>query len=126
MGWLGDKIGRRRMAGIGFAASSIIFLFYLTSKTQTQLLLVSLIVSTGLSATSLLLAIIPEITPPEFYGTAAGIYGSFEDLGSIVGPLVFGFVWITFSPSLIFAVGSLATLICALLVLAIKPKRARN
>ena len=126
VGWLSDKFGRRRMVGIGFTSSSVILLFYLVTKTPSQLLLVSVIVSLGLSATTLLLALIPEVTPNTLCGTAVGAYGSFEDLGIIIGPLVFGFVWSTFSPVLIFAVGSLAQLISAIFVLTIKPHRTEG
>jgi predicted MFS family arabinose efflux permease len=72
------------------------------------------------------LALIPEVTPNTLYGSAVGMYGSFEDLGVIIGPLVYGFVWSNFSPVLIFAVGSLAQLVSAILIFAVKPQRARS
>jgi len=123
VGWLSDKFGRRRVVEIGFALSSMMFLLYFASKTQLQILLVSVMISAVLSAGSVLLALIPEVASNTMYGSAVGVYGSFEDLGSLIGPLIFGFVWTTFNPSLIFAVGSLAQLVSALLVLAIKTER---
>jgi hypothetical protein len=54
------------------------------------------------------------------------MYGSFEDLGFIIGPLVLGFVWNTFSPVSIFLVGSFALFASALLVLKIKPEEAES
>lgn len=125
-GWLSHKFGRKRMVSIGFVSSSVIFLFYLVTRTQSQLLFVSVFVSLGLSASSLLLALISDVTPNTLYGTTVGIYGSFEDLGTIFGPLVFGFVWITFAPALIFAIGSLVSLATAILVLAIKPEHTKD
>lgn len=102
------------------------FLFYLVTGTQDQLFLVSVFVSLGLAALSLLLAIIPEVTVDKFHGTAIGMYGSFEDLGFIIGPLVLGFVWNTFSPVSIFLVASLAQFVSALFVLKIKPEQTEN
>lgn len=125
-GWLSDKFGRRRVAGVGLLSSSVMFLFYLVAGTQDQLFLVSVLVSLGLAALSLLLAVIPEITFDKSHGTAIGMYGSFEDLGFIIGPLVLGFVWNTFSPVSIFLVGSSALFASALLVLKIKPEATES
>jgi hypothetical protein len=44
-------------------------------------------------------------------------------LGTIIGPIIFGFVWSAFSPVLIFIVGSIVQLVSALLILGIRPKR---
>jgi MFS family permease len=126
LGWLSDRFGRRRVAGIGLVSSSVMFLFYFVAKTQPQLFLVSVMVSLMLAAGSLLLALIPKVTSNTIYGAAVGIYGSFEDLGFLIGPLIFGFVWSTFSPVLIFAVASLAQLVSAILVLAIKSEHGQN
>ncbi len=126
LGWLSDRFGRRRVAGIGLVSSSVMFLFYFVAKTQPQLFLVSVMVSLMLAADSLLLALVPKVTSNTIYGAAVGIYGSFEDLGFLIGPLIFGFVWSTFNPVLIFAVASLAQLVSAILVLAIKSDHGQN
>ena len=126
LGWLSDRFGRRRVAGIGLVSSSVMLLFYFVAKTQPQLFLVSVMVSLMLAADSLLLALIPKVTSNTIYGAAVGIYGSFEDLGFLIGPLIFGFVWSTFNPVLIFAVASLAQLVSAILVLAIKSEHGQN
>jgi DHA1 family multidrug resistance protein-like MFS transporter len=126
LGWLSDRFGTRRVTGIGLATSSVMFLFYFVAKTQPQLFLVSVMVSLMLAADSLLLALVPKVTSNTIYGAAVGIYGSFEDLGFLIGPLIFGFVWSAFNPVLIFAVASLAQLVSAILVLAIKSEQGHN
>jgi MFS family permease len=120
LGWLADRFGKRRVAGIGLALSALMFLFYFVAKTQPQLFIVSVMVSLMLAANSLLLALVPKVTSNTLYGAAVGIYGSFEDLGLLVGPLIFGFVWSTFSPVSTFAVAALAQLVGAILIFAIK------
>jgi MFS family permease len=125
IGWFADKYGRRRVAIVGFTVSAIIFLSFLLVRTPSQLLLFSCIVSIGISGSSLLLlGVIPEVTADNFYGTAVGVYGAFEDLGGIFGPLLFGLVWAVLSPVAIFIVGSVVQVVGALLVFAIKPQRS--
>ena len=127
IGSLADRFGRRRTAVIGFIFSSIIFLFFLVAKTPGLLFLVSAVASLGISGSSLLLlGLLPELTSDTFYGTAVGVYGTFEDLGGIFGPLVIGVVWSVSSPVLIFAVGCVAQLMGAILILAAKPHRSSS
>ena len=124
LGWLADKFGRRRAATSGFLLSSAGFIVYLFARTSTQLLLVSILVSVGLAASSLLLALVPEVAPETLYGTAVGLYGSFEDLGVIIGPLLYGLVWSTYGPFSIFVASALTQVVGAILVLAIRGKHS--
>jgi MFS family permease len=122
LGWLSDKFGRKRTALLGLILSSCLFLLYFFAGTSYQLLMVSIAVGVGLSGASLLLAMIPDVAPSTMYGTAVGIYGSFEDLGIIIGPLVFGFVWSAYGPVFIFAASAITQILGALLVFAIEQK----
>ena len=122
LGWLSDRFGRKRTAVAVFTLSSFTFLLYLLASTSYQVLLVSIVAGVSLSGTSLLLAMIPDVTPSTMYGAAVGIYGSFEDMGIIIGPLVYGFVWSTTSPVYIFAASAVAQILAAVLVLPIKRK----
>jgi MFS family permease len=65
------------------------------------------------------LTIVPEVAPSNKYGTVVGIFGSFEDAGTIVGPIVFGFIWSAFSPALIFAAASITQILGAFLIILI-------
>jgi MFS family permease len=124
VGWLSDRFGRKRTTVIGLLAISALFLLYFFASTSYQILAVSIAIGIGFSATSLLLAMIPDITPSAMQGTTIGIYGSFEDLGVIGAPLLFGFVWSVFGPVYIFAAASITQLIGALLVYGIEQHEA--
>jgi DHA1 family multidrug resistance protein-like MFS transporter len=125
LGWLSDRFGRKRTAVVGFTLSSCAFLLYFLAGTSFQVFLVSIAVGIGLSGMSLLLAMIPDVTPSTMYGTAIGIYGSFEDLGIIIGPLVYGFVWSATGPVYIFAASAIAQIMAAALVFAIEQKQPK-
>ena len=122
VGWCADRFGRRRTAGLGLLASSCLFLLYFIAGTPSQFLFVSIAIGLGLSATSLLLAMIPDVTPRAMHGTAIGIYGSFEDLGVGAGPLIFGFVWTIFAPVYIFGATSITLLLAAILMYTVNEK----
>ncbi len=123
LGWFSDRFGRKPMAIIGFLLCSGSFLLYLLANTAYQIFLVSIAAGLGLSATSLLLAIVPDVTPKRMYGTVVGIYGSCEDLGIIMGPLVYGLVWSAIGPVYIFVASSVTQVLSAALVFAIKQER---
>jgi MFS family permease len=125
LGWLSDRFGRKRTAIVGFTLSSCTFLLYFLAGTSFQVLLVSIAVGVGLSGTSLLLAMISDVTPSTMYGTAIGIYGSFEDLGIMIGPLVYGFVWSATGPVYIFAASAIAQILAAALVFAIEQNQPK-
>lgn len=123
LGWLSDRFGRKRTAVAVFTLSSFAFLLYFLANTSYEVLLVSIVVGVSLSGTSLLLAMIPDVMPSTMYGAAVGIYGSFEDMGVIIGPLVYGFVWSTTGPAYIFAASAVAQILAAVLVVPIKRKQ---
>jgi len=126
LGWLSDRFGRKPMIIVGFLLCSGSFLLYLLANTAYQIFLVSIAAGLGLSATSLLLAIVPDVTPKRMYGTVVGIYGSCEDLGIIMGPLVYGLVWSAIGPTYIFVASAVTQVLSAALVFAIKQKDSSN
>jgi MFS family permease len=125
LGWASDRFGRKPMVIVGFLLSSGSFLFYLLTNTTFHVFLVSVSAGLGLSASLLLLSLVPEVTPKKMYGTVMGIYGSCEDLGTIIGPLIYGLVWSAIGPVYIFIASSITQILAAALVFAIKQQRSK-
>jgi MFS family permease len=71
----------------------------------------------------LITAVISEYTPREHMGMSMGILGSFEDIGMVAGPALYGFVWAAYSPRHIFIVSGVAQLVGALLLFTIKHEK---
>jgi len=126
LGWVSDRFGRKLMAIIGFLLCSGSFLLYLLANAALQVFLVSIAVGLGLSASLLLLSLVPDVTSKRMYGTVVGIYGSCEDLGIIMGPLVYGLVWSAIGPVYIFVASSITQILAAVLVLAIRQRSNRS
>ena len=117
LGLLSDRLGKVRTLLMGFALASSILLLCSLAKTSFQLILASIILFVALSASYLLLAMVPDVAPNTLYGTAVGVYGSFEDFGVATGPLVLGLVWSSFGPVFIFAATTITQVLAAMLVL---------
>ena len=49
-----------------------------------------------------ILALLTDLVGSEVYGSVMGIYGTFEDLGGAIAPLLYGFVWSFYGPVSIF------------------------
>jgi predicted MFS family arabinose efflux permease len=95
----------------------------LFAGTASELFAISIAVGVGLSVYTLLLAMVPSVAPNTMYGTVVGVYGSCEDLGVIIGPIVFGFVWSAYGAVFIFVASAIAQLISGFLIFAIHHAR---
>lgn len=121
-GRFSDRVGRKHIISTTLFLSSIMFLCYSLVKTPSQLLLVSIAVSMFTIQSPLLLAMLSEFTPRRLSGLSMGIYGSFEDLGLMVGPPIYGLIWSIYSPLSIFICSAGIQLFNALLIILIKEK----
>ena len=103
-----DRWGPSRSAPLGFLLLVVGALGVLASTSYAEMVAATAVFAVGaggLSASLLPLALGP--IPPSAQGTAIGVFGSFEDLGLLVGPLVIGTVYSGFGPRAIFPVVAL-------------------
>lgn len=120
LGRVSDRLGQRRLMGAGLAAVAIMQFSFTRVTTPLELSLVTLALSASMAVMTLGVTMLSKAVPRELSGMAMGVYGSCEDLGFIIGPILYGFVWNAFSPSLIFLVGTGATVVALLLLLMIR------
>jgi predicted MFS family arabinose efflux permease len=120
LGRVSDRLGQRRLMGMGLTAVAVMQLSFTRVTTPLQLSLVTLALSASMAVITLGVTMLSKAVPRELSGMAMGIYGSCEDLGFIIGPILYGLVWDAFSPSLIFMVGAGATVVALLLLMMIR------
>ena len=119
-----DRRGALRAAPVGFLLLGTGAVATWLSSTYAEMTVATLVIATGagwLSVTLLPMAL--SRIAPEDQGTAVGVFGSFEDLGLILGPLLLGAVYSAFGPRDLFPVA--AALALAALVVALAARASR-
>jgi len=124
LGRASDKFGRSLTTAIGMTISAVAYLSYMRVTSLPQMLLATMGGAVGFSlAGPALLALLTDITSPEEYGTAMGIYGVFEDVGVMTGPLLYGFVWKSQGLTSIFYVSATLEALGVILTLMLRQRK---
>lgn len=100
-----DRWGAARSAPIGFLLLAVGALGTGLSATYVEMTLATMVLATGAGwlAVSLLPLALSRVRPAD-QGTAVGVFGSFEDLGLIVGPILLGLIYSSLGPWYLFPV----------------------
>ncbi len=108
LGSMIDRWGAARSAPVGFLLLSAGAFGTLVSVTYGEMILATVILATGAGWLSVnLLPLALSRIPRGDQGTAVGVFGSFEDLGLILGPLLLGGLYAGFGPRDTFLVTAL-------------------
>jgi MFS family permease len=115
-GAVADRHGRRLLliASLAAYAISVVALGYATTVLSFTLLLVVLGVASGAGSTAPT-AILADVTPKDFSGTAVGAFRFFGDLGFVLGPAVAGWAATAFGFSAAFALSAVPLLVAFVL-----------
>jgi MFS family permease len=118
LGNLSDKMSRKQVILIALIFMSASFVSYSFVTKLVHLILVIIINAIGYSLLlPSLLAFLTELVPKDIIGSMMGIFGSCEDLGIMIGPLIFSFIWSTSGP--IYAFHTITVLLFFGVILAI-------
>jgi MFS transporter, DHA1 family, tetracycline resistance protein len=102
-----DRWGVHRAAPIGFLLLAVGALATWASSSYVEMTVATLLLATGAGwLTVTLLPMGLSRILPEHQGTAVGVFGSFEDLGLILGPLLLGVVYSALGPRDLFPVAA--------------------
>jgi len=111
-----DRFGPRRTVPVGFLLLTLGAVGTLFSASYTEMVGATIVFAIGtgwLSAS--LLPLVLEPVPLPLQGTAIGVFGSFEDLGLLVGPVLISSVYTVYGVRSMFLVVAGVTLAGALL-----------
>ena len=120
VGRLSDRISVKKMLSILLGTSCLLLLTYLYASTPLHLTIITVLVIFSFSSQSVSLIMLSKLADREKLGMTMGLYGSFEDLGLIVGPLLFGVVWDVLGPKSLFPVSAVALLLAIISLSMVK------
>jgi MFS family permease len=118
-GWLSDRYGRVSVVLSCFILSTAAMFAISLASSPMHLTLVLMVFTMCFSPiTPLLLAMLTDATPRGLLGTSMGIYSTFENLGIVFAPPIYGLIWSSYAPSAIFVFGAMTQILGILLLLA--------
>lgn len=102
-GILVNRAGKKRTITVGFALLLLSAVAFSLTTNISQLFLSTLLSSFGFSLVApSLLALLVSSVPKNVLGGSIGIYGSVENVGVTLAPLLFAFIWSLWGPQYAF------------------------
>jgi len=93
-GGLSDRVGRKKIIVLGMLLQAFSFLLLPISSSTMLLVLTAIILGVGIAAINpAMMALLTEKIPISKQGLALGVYGSGEDVGIWIGPLIVGYIY---------------------------------
>jgi len=126
MGALSDRISVKQLLMSLLAASGVLFLLIQFAITPLHITLLTIGLIISYSSPSISLIMCSKLASKEKLGITMGIYGSFEDLGLIIGPLIFGYVWETLGAQHIYLLTAASALLAIFILLITNIKQNNN
>ncbi|MDE3111319.1 MAG: MFS transporter [Chloroflexota bacterium] len=122
-GRLADAFGRKPILLLGLVLITATVLLTASDRMQGTLAIAGLFVLVGLGQAAFnpaRTALLSDIAPLRRQGLVIGLYGSAEDMGLLIGPLVAGFLWEGSGPAIAFAAlgasGALALMVAVVAI----------
>jgi MFS family permease len=124
-GDLSDRVGRRTLIALGWIVYAMVYAAFGAFREPAIVVLAFLVYGVYFGLTEgVEKAWVADLTPPEFRGTAFGVYNAALGLGTLAASLLFGAIWTRVSPRAAFHTGAaLAGLATALLLTVGQSKR---
>lgn len=111
-----DRYGRKKFITIGTFIFGITFGLLTVAQNFSHIVFIMILNSVGVALfRPTILSHISDITPPSEQAKIMGFYGTLEDIGVMIGPMIGGFVWDNFGPEKTFYVCMGALLLASLI-----------
>lgn len=124
-GW-SDRIGRRRVIGLGWIVYALVYIGFAMSTTLASLLVWFLLYGIYFGcAEGTEKALVADLTPATARGTAFGVYTAVQGIGALFASLLFGLLWTLVGPRVAFATGATIALLATAALFTVVPEPAR-
>jgi MFS family permease len=116
-GELSDRLGRRRLIGLGWVVYAMVYLGFAWVDTAGAAIAIFLSYGIFFGLTEgVEKAWVADLTPSGRRGTAFGIYNGLLGVGSLVASVLFGYLWTRVSPQAAFTTGAALALLATSLL----------
>jgi MFS family permease len=124
-GLLVNRVGKKRTVAVGFVFLLLSAVAFSLTTDLFQLFVSTLLSSLGFSLVApSLLALLVSSVPKNVLGGSIGIYGSVENLGITLAPLLFAFIWSLWGPQYAFIVCAIVQAVAVIFALTLeRPKK---
>ncbi len=121
LGRLADKKDKHKLILLSLILAGISITGMAASKDYFMLLINLIVYSFSFSMFMPAgMALLSESVPSHRQGIAMGVYGSFEDVGAMIGPAIGGFLWASWGPKSPFLAAGLISVVGAILLVMAK------
>lgn len=121
-----NRVGKKRTIVVGFAFLLLSAVAFSLTTNLLQLFVSTLLSSLGFSFVApSLLALLVSSVPKNALGGSIGIYGSVENLGITLAPLLFAFIWSLWGPQYAFIVCAIVQAAAMIFALKLERPKAR-
>ena len=117
MGALSDRFNVKRLLMLLLGFSGLLFLLIQFAVTPLHITLLTIGLIISYSSQSISLIMLSKLASKEKLGITMGIYGSFEDMGLIIGPLLFGYVWEVYGAQNIYLITAASAILGIILLI---------
>ena len=108
-----DKYSIKKILIMLLGSTGVLLILVRFAATPVSLTLVAVGLTISFSSQAVSLILVSKLASRERLGMTIGV---FEDLGLMIGPLVFGYVWEVYNPSYIFLVSAGAAFLALVLL----------
>jgi len=118
IGYLGDKMAKRKILSLGYLLSAVMcagFIFIVSKFWYLAILFI--IAGTFIASEDVLeVAIAGELLPENLKGTGYGVLATVNGIGDFISSIIVGFLWVAVSPAAGFMYAGVLSLIGALVI----------
>jgi DHA1 family tetracycline resistance protein-like MFS transporter len=125
LGWLSDRLGRKRLMVICYASFAIGMVMYAVSKSLWHFWIASTLLTIGLVSNSVGTAFVTDLVTPKALGRGVSLFQGMGWIGNVIGLAVAGYAFQNLGIATAMFIGAVLPLIGIVLIISIRVAKQR-
>jgi DHA1 family tetracycline resistance protein-like MFS transporter len=126
LGWLSDRLGRKRLMVICYASFAIGMVMYAVSKSLWHFWIASTLLTIGLVSNSVGTAFVTDLVTPKALGRGVSLFQGMGWIGNVIGLAVAGYAFQNLGIATAMFIGAVLPLIGIVLIISIRVAKQRK